>query len=206
MTTETLTTRLGRTLRVDVEPPDGQGRVVYCVRGVGAFTLGPNDDNGGERRAHVHYGRAPAEGRYYGRDDLPDAPTVNRVTLNGAAVFAPDQATDPTPRSSWWLACRRITGPYGATGSAPVATRDRAADIVSALVRHWLARSDHESLWDAHAKFYASGRLIGLQLEAARLREQIEGLQHELRSVLAAADVQVALTIPAPEGTTPCST
>ncbi|MEU3455611.1 hypothetical protein ABZ671_18720 [Micromonospora sp. NPDC006766] len=149
--------------------PDQYGRCVYQVQGIGAFTIEP-DAHGRlyDERDYVHvtFGRVEGEHRWIRTDQLPDRPVVCRVELEGASTFNPAATNPASPYG--WLSVRRSGG-----GSAPTGTSRRAGEIVHALVRHWLARDDHDELVGYHRWHLAPERMRGHGVRIDRLNQQL---------------------------------
>ena len=175
MTSTTVQTFTGRSITF-TSTPDEYGRCVYQVEGIGAFTVEPHS-RAGVHDAHdsvkVTFGRVEGEHRYIRTEQLPDRPVVCRVTIEGASSFNP---AITNPADGWWLK----VGRDGRGGCAPDGTRRRTAEIVHALVRHWLARDDHDALVGYHRWHLAPARMRRHAGRISDLNARVAGMLQDL--------------------------
>lgn len=158
--------------------PTDTGRVEYDVDRVGAFTLGycssayaGYDD---QARLEVGFGRWRADTHPGRAGVLPEAPTINTITLIGGTSIDPDHALAfLTDQDDWagWITVHRSE--HGHTVHAPWATAARTAYIVARLVQDFLERPDAPDLLATHRRHCAPHR-------AAAHRDHLTGVLEEL--------------------------
>lgn len=141
------------------EPDQRTGQVRYVVAGVGTFTIEPAnhptelaDD---PTRAKVTFGR-PVSNWHTPWEILPDAPTLNRVTLVSEHTV---NLTHFPPADLPGFRPLRAVADRNAALPAPVATSAEAWRIVRRLLADWLSRPDAEQLRAAHEEWMAQFRL-----------------------------------------------
>lgn len=157
------------------------GCVAYTVDKVGTFTLGWDPDSYPHRpdtdRILLRYGLGTA--RFWPASyDLPDKPTINRVTLAGYEYVPVDKALaylDDPDHWPYWLHPQRV--PAASTGtsrqSPPDATRARAAHIVAHLVDDFLHRLDLDDITIDHLQALAPDRIDTHQINLLRAETEL---------------------------------
>lgn len=184
---------------------------VSATRVSGTFTLAPNLIRCGEdgidvdtQSVYIGYGHGHPWMR--SQDDLrEDRPVVNGIRLVGGAVANLD--TMRTRRLSHYdITARRSVGPYQSC-STPVATNQRTATVVHALVAHWATRPENYALRLTAAHWRASAiRADGLRV-AGQLRERLIELHQEIAANaagIAAAEALIGMPFTVPDTVPTC--
>ncbi|WP_316749291.1 hypothetical protein [Streptomyces herbicida] len=198
----TFTVGSGPALEVTEFADFDTGQAVYRVTGIGAFTLGWDPDHHPEADQdpmeevlQVAYGTGPAGFH------MDEAPVLFGVTLAGTENFT---------RTALNASALRLR-PYRLIISAPVrvpkGTARRAADIVSALARHWLAQPWTPELRRAHEHHCAPHSLNRYGGLIAQHEERMRRLREDHAYYIERADRATAILqagpVPAPAGVPP---
>ncbi|WP_067721657.1 ArdC-like ssDNA-binding domain-containing protein [Nocardia yamanashiensis] len=156
------------------------GRTFYTVTGPrasGTFTIVSQNPTESDtvQRFSVEYGegnRPHSFDRYHRRD----RPVINGIDLvGGSAGFTVDRIDDIDGTR---LHCRRSLGPTH-DEDAPPRTKERAAAIVRAILRHYMTRDDLHALHRAAAAVEAPYRRAEQNRAAANLADRIAQLEAE---------------------------
>lgn len=185
-----LQTPAGAPLPVEYEHDWQRGRTTYRTRH-GAFVLmAPevyhqgNDPNAVE----VQYGIGTRFGHHYAHRE--EEPIFYGIPIHGATVARPDSME--SARGTLWVNARRLTADFR-TESVPDKTRQRVAEVVYALVHHWLSLPEYPVLLHATEVDRAPTRLAELTDMIRKLTEQINEMTAKRAEQMHLADVQAEL-------------
>lgn len=191
-----LETYAGAPLPVEYVHDWEQGRTTYRTKH-GAFVLmAPEtryrDDD--PNAVEVQYGIGTRFGHHYAH--RAEEPVFYGIPIHGATVARLDGME--SARGTLWVNARRLTADFR-TESVPDKTRQRVAEVVYALVHHWLSLPEYPTLLHAAEVERAPTRLAELTGMIRKLTEQINELTAKRAEQMRLADIQAVLAAEAVE-------